>query len=1111
MYSQKMIRRKYTSYICFVLMWINIFTSINGYSFEPSDEINRYGKLSNKFISQSNSSNNIIHIKDLHCNSEIQHNISEILNIICKNNQVNLIGIEGAAGQIDTSVFQVFPDNKVKQDVCGNFVKKGLLSGTEYFAICQANTLRNELWGLENTVLYKNNLNQFRETKTIPTNILDEISLIEAELMSLKQQLYPSLLYAFEVSHDEYSECLLNIKEWIAILSDYAGKAGINLEKYQSLNIYNKLNSKSSSLNFSKINQELDLLYNNNLGSLNLKEHQNLKKLIFNFRIGKITLNSLINSLHNINNVNLEGYEFLKIANQLAGLEQNSNTGKLTDELEILTQDIKKSILKSLKNQDNVRYSDCLNLDSLSHHIRLLCKLCSLTLSYDEWQTYNQNRHYSIPSIIQRIKKIGENNNIPLTTITAFRFSPDYRKITTSAEQFYRTADKRSLVMANNLFAKMRENNSSNAVIITGGYHSEAIEQYLKQKEISFCTIQPNASQNVSNDLYLSLLMQDSIYPNETSADNIAFPIVCENNLSNSYFFNSIRRQLAKELIAHQKSASSISEFTSDLIYLRNPNIRATFHNLLFIAGVDISQLGTVDELLASIEPEKVAQQIARFDDYTIKLLSKEWDNGYDETKFQYNLLYSDYLISILELAVYLKDPQADASEYLKKIIRNTRHSNYNYIHTAAQQRDYDITRKNMSLLDKTTQDNFSFFNHGETATQYEVYLNEDRTILLKVKRKFVETLKIRFPQILNNYRLFFGDLIVFGALKLCGKKQIERIMLASNRLGGLVPKTSPFKSDIPLKIYDSQTDKTHYIYEGVLQERIDFPLSTMIERYTEENNPQKVNAFIDQIFDIQEKMWERGVFDIDPHFWRNYGFIDPGFKKLVCFDVGMLTDNLKIAEFVIRFFRRYNNYISSQLKGKMPEESIVYFQEKYQEIFTVDNLNKKWNTAPPVSAWLDYYQDFDSSMKRTITRAAFSTAMNSPLRNTDITRARLHIIQFLKEIRLNDNQELIDKLNEVIKDFFYTGNSDIFRNKLQAGINQEIFMQIIALQKSSMFQPLMELVSKIMRNDPNTKRAAVLSLAFQVAITEFADSNPTYTTKKSRDFAIHELIDKSL
>ncbi|MGA2091419.1 MAG: hypothetical protein ABSH12_08200, partial [Endomicrobiales bacterium] len=130
---------------------------------ENSDEQllvpSRYGRITSGHFNSDKRL--VIYIQDLHCNPEVQKNISKILQLFDSKYVLNKIFLEGApAGKLDTSLLGSVPDTKIREKMIEGLLNKGLLSGAEYYSLKYN---QDKLYGLEDWETYRDNLERFRK------------------------------------------------------------------------------------------------------------------------------------------------------------------------------------------------------------------------------------------------------------------------------------------------------------------------------------------------------------------------------------------------------------------------------------------------------------------------------------------------------------------------------------------------------------------------------------------------------------------------------------------------------------------------------------------------------------------------------------------------------------------------------------------------------------------------------------------------------------------------------------------------------------------------------------------------------------------------------------
>lgn len=94
----------------------------------------------------------VIHIQDLHCDYAVQKKIAELLDRISRVFPLRVVCLEGAAGVLNLDFFKAYPNPRLRKEAAEVFLRKGKISGAEYFAI--TSDTRVELAGVEDPGLY---------------------------------------------------------------------------------------------------------------------------------------------------------------------------------------------------------------------------------------------------------------------------------------------------------------------------------------------------------------------------------------------------------------------------------------------------------------------------------------------------------------------------------------------------------------------------------------------------------------------------------------------------------------------------------------------------------------------------------------------------------------------------------------------------------------------------------------------------------------------------------------------------------------------------------------------------------------------------------------------
>jgi hypothetical protein len=101
-------------------------------------------------------------IQDAHCHYEAQLKQSAILKNLVEDHGFEGIYLEGASGTIDTAIFTAYPHKEVKEKVFTHALKKGQITGADYYAIMREGA-RTWMHGVEDAALYEKNYQAARE------------------------------------------------------------------------------------------------------------------------------------------------------------------------------------------------------------------------------------------------------------------------------------------------------------------------------------------------------------------------------------------------------------------------------------------------------------------------------------------------------------------------------------------------------------------------------------------------------------------------------------------------------------------------------------------------------------------------------------------------------------------------------------------------------------------------------------------------------------------------------------------------------------------------------------------------------------------------------------
>ncbi len=173
----------------------------------------------------------VVAIQDLHCNYEVQRNISGVIDDLVKNHGLQLIMEEGATGTVDTGIIRDFPDQTITSAVSDYFMRQGRLTGADVFASTSGRPVY--LKGLEDQRLYDQSLEALKgflneETQGIIFDLRDNLDLIKA-------QIYSPALKKIDQQYEAYRVGQLDFFSYAAFLRKNAAHLGISMQAFPQI------------------------------------------------------------------------------------------------------------------------------------------------------------------------------------------------------------------------------------------------------------------------------------------------------------------------------------------------------------------------------------------------------------------------------------------------------------------------------------------------------------------------------------------------------------------------------------------------------------------------------------------------------------------------------------------------------------------------------------------------------------------------------------------------------------------------------------------------------------------------------------------------------------
>jgi hypothetical protein len=480
------------------------------------------GKIKEKWIPEeetkrlSKNNKTIIHIQDSHANYEAQGNIAKIIEYIISNQRSAvsgelksdsrkpplLIALEGAKGEIDTSIFNKIHDKDKRKEVLDSLTKEGILAGSEFYDAISQNK-NCILWGVEDKEAYIDNVKSFKQIQETKKTAQEYIKQQTKTLLKQAKREWNKEQIEFYNKFSKYQNDEIGLEEYITVISRQSSVVSKKKNKLTNYNLRlttNLINLKKH-INFTKIESDrMDVLKQ-------LKDkmvQEDFIKVIqegLQYQVGNNTaveyflkLKQLMKE-YRIKNNNLKYYF------RYVNTENRIDRSKLFEEI----KEIEETIISKTFNDEKTRH-----LFTQLYHLIILKKFTELRVYREDLQCYKNHKSDFLRVVSNKSSGVSnlkadvsrkpsvvskEQETLPLTSfLNAF-------------ESFCDVGIKRDQILISNMFKKMDELGTDKAILITGGFHTEGMMDLLQLENCNYLVISPVMLKAGDKERYKDLVL----------------------------------------------------------------------------------------------------------------------------------------------------------------------------------------------------------------------------------------------------------------------------------------------------------------------------------------------------------------------------------------------------------------------------------------------------------------------------------------------------------------------------------------------------------------------------------------------------------------------------
>ncbi len=433
------------------------------------------------WVNQESSSKNkeiqVVLISDAHCDAQAQTNIAKILKQLIQNHHFRYIAVEGASESLNLEQWDQY-SRISKQTILDPLLKQGYVTGAEFLKVVSGSSLSFELQGLEDPYLYKENFKVLKQALKELEQWKKINSVYEKIFSQLKKIIFSKTLLEFDDKVISFSQGKEPLQNYVLYLARFL-KDRIHVGP--SLSLFLEMIQSENKVNLLVLKNERDELIERLQKNLKDKDLKNVIQKILEYRTDRIS--------------ELDFYEFLC---QYANDSQYSTLLKYRDFLDKKDHVLIHELLNEIKNLENQIYISLASTSSekkLLHVVqqyKSLNNLFHLRMTPHEWEVYKTDFDMDWKT---KLRDLIKEHSLVFPSLDSMDAQP--------FETFYRLAIERNQIMLKNFLKQVPS--GEKAVLITGGFHTQAIADLLHQLQISYCIVQPKTDALEKNP-YFSLM-----------------------------------------------------------------------------------------------------------------------------------------------------------------------------------------------------------------------------------------------------------------------------------------------------------------------------------------------------------------------------------------------------------------------------------------------------------------------------------------------------------------------------------------------------------------------------------------------------------------------------
>lgn len=468
----------------------------------------------------------VVHIQDAHGNYDAQKSIQKILNSLSSSGRIDALMLEGAKGELQPQVLNLFPDRpELNLQIADGLARKSQLGGAEIFLLERYLSGKPmPAYGLEDAGSYRFNRESFQKVLRAKERSGKFLAAMDQQIERLTAPHVNPALKKFLRDYESYETGRMLLPAWLASLKELSAKhLRVNLEnpvfqkEWPMMVRYTRLRKIEPMLNRARMEEEknalIKVLQTEKVSDSARERFTSALNFPADKALSSLPSAELVRSVENLvrelpKNFSFSAYPSLKAFIQFSVFQQELKGDLLFDEMERLEAALSQKLAKTENEK---------SLVLLHRDYRMLKKLFELELARKNYSDIlQQNIELRPSSIARRFHDLNKNKQVKNTD---FGHLNEIDALYDLALEFYRGVVERDHLMAGNIVRTMTELKKNNIAIVTGGFHSEGMKKYFEAKGYSYVLISPQIREISGREAYLRAMLDETEISNSKISD----------------------------------------------------------------------------------------------------------------------------------------------------------------------------------------------------------------------------------------------------------------------------------------------------------------------------------------------------------------------------------------------------------------------------------------------------------------------------------------------------------------------------------------------------------------------------------------------------------------